>query len=263
MKSLEELFGAPAKKEATERREIFAPLLAKAIEAANTKEVPQAEEAVFRASGLGYCGRFIIYKLRGYTDKKTAQEALTLEFGTAIHEILQRYISGMKEFVTMEEEVSIEGINNTNGHFDGILNIGKKRYLLEIKSSNVEAFQRLSLRPIPYDAHKKQANFYMKALDIEETIFLYVNKNGKLLADFERANPDVNPLFLEILYKREEKLHEENKNFVEYLTKCYKDGIMPEYKRVSQCTWCNFADQCKEDRKTERKAKKALGNEQV
>lgn len=256
--NLEEIFNQPAEERTFTREEIFVPLLKQIIEQENNPDPEPSEEAVFRASGLGYCGRATLYKLLGLPEGKTYGEVLTLEFGTQIHEIVQKYVKMLDGvFISMEDEIRVDGVENVSGHYDGLVEINGKRYLIEFKSSNVEAYQRLIQRPIPYDAHKKQSTFYMKALGVDEVIFVYINKNGKLLADFEKANPDAPPVFLEIRYKFDEELYNEIISKVEDLTNHFKNGTMPEYKRVSQCSWCSFSAQCAIDRKKESAERRA------
>jgi CRISPR/Cas system-associated exonuclease Cas4 (RecB family) len=218
--------------------------------------------AKFRASSLGSCQRQILYKLTGdYPEEKTAREVMTLNLGTAVHEVLQEYIKRIPGFVSMEDTVRFPEVVNTDGHYDGLIVINGKRYLLEIKTSNVEAYQRLVSRPVPYMKHQMQATFYMKALDVEETIFLYVNKNGMFVGDFAKMYPDANPYFLEIRYKLNPKIHELNVEFAKSLEMHYNDGTLPAYKKNSSCDYCPLAikEKCKSDRKVERRAAKEVG----
>lgn len=253
MATLDELFAMPAEEV---RYEILVPLLERHLLSLN-EEGKIAEEPVFRASGIGYCGRALLYKLRGEPDTKTPQEFFTLNVGTALHELIQGYIKQIVGLgISLEEEITCEELPMCPGHYDYVLKIGKKKYLLEIKTCNVEAYQNLCLRPYPYDAHKKQATIYMNALGIDETIFLYVNKNTRLLKEFEKENPGYNPIFLEIHYKYDSKLFNDRKEFVEGLIQHFKDNTSPDYKRIAQCVWCKFADKCKADRKQQKKEEK-------
>lgn len=235
---------------------IFIPILEEAMAKANPEHPYNGEEPVFRASSLGYCLRKQLYKLKGYTEEKTAKEHFTLNLGTVVHEMLQKYIAEYTTIgISSEETIQLEELKYRTGHYDYLVKIAGKKYLLEIKTSNVEAYQRLALRPIPYAKHKRQATFYMKALGVTEAIFLYVNKNGSLLADFAKENPDVHPVFLEVYYKLEEKLHKENVNENNELIEHFRNGTLPPYVAVSECSYCpaSIKDQCKKDRKIERK----------
>lgn len=246
----------PAKQEMD--RAILTPMLEQLILERNKEERVQNKEKLFRASSLGYCDRQVLYKLKGLEDEKTGIEYFTLNLGTAVHEVLQAYIAGSSMAISSEDEITVEEIPNTTGHYDYLLQIGEKRVLLEIKTCNVEAFERLALRPLPYESHKLQATFYMLSLEVDDAIFLYVNKNGMLTSKFARENPGIHPLFLEIPYKLEQKCVDKIVEITYRRKHHYDTDTMPEYKAISQCTYCpaKIKDQCKIDRKLEKKARK-------
>lgn len=252
--NLDDLFNLPGTyKKPEPPKQILVPRLAKLMESENRKLVPPAQEPVFRASGLGYCPRYTLYSFGGYEDAKTYQEVFTLNQGTKIHDIIQEYLKKDPNLLlALEDEITNGDIPFTNGHFDGLLNIDGEKYLLEIKSQHVEAYQRMCLLRQPYKAHIRQAHFYMRALNVDKVIFLYVNSNKKLLEDFAKENPDVNPVFCEIVYNFDEAVYSEIKDSVDSLVTHFRNKTKPVYKTVSQCSWCQFREKCLRDNEEEK-----------
>jgi hypothetical protein len=259
--NLGDLWDAPAQKiEYNIYKPIFVPILENTIAKQTKRVYPKSEEPAFRASGLGSCPRLTLYKLRGVVEEEyEAKSAITLDMGTAVHEILQNYLTKDGLLDSLEETVSTEEVVNTTGHYDGVITIDNKRYLIEFKTTNVEAYQRLATKPIPWKKHQQQATFYMKALGVDVCLFVYINRNLALLSDFEKANPDVNPVFLEVPFKYDPKLLEKNAEENQALTNHFYAGTLPKYERNSTCDYCpsETKERCKIDRKLEKAAEKA------
>jgi CRISPR/Cas system-associated exonuclease Cas4 (RecB family) len=251
---IDSLFNIPStQKEEVVRSDepIFIPMLIKAIEDKYAKTVEPSKKAVFRASGIGGCGRAILYKLKGYEDRKDAISLLALEQGTFIHEFLQGALGDILE--ASEDEVMLFN-NRLSGHFDGEV---LKDYLLEIKTMNHLAYQRMAVYKKIYPKYLMQAAVYMKARGKKKCIFVFVNKSGVVNDDFKKQYPEIHPVFLEIIVDYNDKLFDSVRDKVDSLTEHFNNNTMPEYEKIlSECSYCPFKEQCKKDRKAEKKAKK-------
>ena len=97
--------------------------------------------------------------------------------GHAVHERLQGYL---KESGTLKQvETPIENIEyEIQGHADGIIEVGGKEGVLEIKSINSNQFYALHE---PKPEHLIQLNVYMFALDIPRGCLLYECKDNQEL----------------------------------------------------------------------------------
>lgn len=260
MSSLGDLWSAPAKYvEQVVYKPIFIPIMEEIISKESKQIYPKSDEPVFRASGLGSCPRLTLYKLRGLVEEeRDAKSSITLDLGTAVHEILQGYLNKHGALDSMEETVSTPEVINTTGHYDGVVTIDGVRYLIEFKTTNVEAYQRLALKPIPWKKHQQQATFYMKSLNVDTCLFVYINRNLALLSEFEKNNPHVNPVFLEVPFKYTQTLLDQNAEETRALTEHFNKGTLPKYERNSTCEYCPDAtkERCKVDRKLEKAALK-------
>lgn len=256
---INDLFEMPAAKQQrsnNQRSDLIVSRLEKFIEESNYRVFEPKDEPVFRASSAGSCPRSLIYGLKGYTDDKKASSWFILNTGTVLHELIQKYLEPIIE--SMEDRVESDELP-LNGHYDGIVNINGKRFLLEIKTVNVENYQRLLIFEQISGLYKKQATIYMHILGLKKCIFLFVNKNNKLTNEFEKQyeSDKFNPVFHEIVFEYDEKMYEELKVELQNVIEHFKNGTLPEYKRVGKCNYCDFASKCKEDRELD-KAKKKL-----
>jgi hypothetical protein len=100
--------------------------------------------------------------------------------GHGVHYRLQRYL---KEIGTLvETEVPVENQEyEICGSADGILKLGKREGVLEIKSINANGFYATHE---PKPDHIIQINIYMFCLGIPRGCVLYENKNNQELKEF-------------------------------------------------------------------------------
>jgi hypothetical protein len=232
------------------------PVLINQMELESKKTHPPKEEAQFRASGIGGCKRKMMYKLLGYEEQLDHISAFTLEQGTLIHEMIQGYLQRAGVIESLEEELKI--LPNLNGHYDGVVVLNGERYLLEIKTINGEAYERLLKYNSVYKKYILQAHCYMHALDLNKALFLFVNKNHMLSDSCKEEIPSADPLFHEVEVRFDDSVWQEIKDKVSELTNDFKNGIMPAFKRVSECSYCNFKTQCESDWKIEKENKKKI-----
>lgn len=236
------------------RNNILIPILAKQMRDENKKMYNKAEEATFRASGIGGCPRKMMYQLLGYENTPEHLSVFTLQQGTLIHEMIQGYLQRSGIIESLEEELHI--LPQLKGHYDGVIKINGERYLLEIKTINHLAYERVSKYNTIYNKYVLQAHCYMKALGLTKCIFLFVNKGHMVTEEFAKENPHIDPVFHEIELKFDDNVWQDIQDKLSLLTEQFNLGIMPPAKKVSECSYCQFADKCKQDWKEEKAAKK-------
>jgi CRISPR/Cas system-associated exonuclease Cas4 (RecB family) len=231
------------------------PKLIEQMTLESKKTRPVAQEAKFRASGMGGCKRKMIYELMGYESEPDHVGAFTLEQGTLIHEMIQGYLQRAGVIESMEEELQI--LPELNGHYDGVINLNGERYLLEIKTINHIAYERVSKYNTVYKKYVIQAHCYMKALGLNKCLFLFVNKGHTVSEEFAQQNPDIDKLFHEIEVRFDNKIWGEIESKVSELKEYFSSKTLPPMKKVSECSYCTFQNKCYSDWESEKIAKKA------
>jgi len=231
------------------------PTLINQMEEESKKTYPPAKEPAFRASGVGGCQRKMMYKLLGYDERHDHVSVFTLQQGTLVHEMIQNYLQRAGVIESLEEELQI--LPNLKGHYDGVIQLEGERYLLEIKTINHVAYERVSKYNTVYKKYLLQAHCYMKALDLKKAIFLFVNKGHTISDEFKADNPDIDPLFHEVEIHFDKKIWAEVEEKLGELVKYFDTKTMPPAKKVSECAYCNFKDKCWSDWASEKEQKKS------
>jgi hypothetical protein len=92
-------------------------------------------------------------------------------------------------------------LHGVTAHVDGILRIGKKKKVLELKTCNAMQFKLVAdMKRRPQPAHVLQTQLYMWLTGLKEGIILYMDKDESLLAMFEvKYDPAVIEKALEAL----------------------------------------------------------------
>lgn len=121
--------------------------------------------------------------------------------GHAVHERLQTYLE--RAGILLQAEVPVESKEyEILGHTDGILQIGKVKGILEIKSMNANTFYS-SYDPKP--EHLIQVNIYMFCTGIDRACLLYECKDDQALKEFfVKQDPEIlNPVLSKIQHVQE------------------------------------------------------------
>ena len=236
------------------RNNILIPILTQQMRDENKRTYKKADDATFRASGIGGCSRKMMYQLLGYDSEPDHLSVFTLQQGTIIHEMIQGYLQRSGIIESLEEELNI--LPQLKGHYDGVIQINGERYLLEIKTINHQAYERVSKYNVIYNKYILQAHCYMKALNLSKCLFLFVNKGHMLTEEFATENPHIDPVFHEIELSFDQEIWNEIESKLGLLTEQFNLGVMPPAKKVSECAYCQFAEQCKQDWAKEKAAKK-------
>lgn len=187
----------------------------------------------FHPSYTNQCARYWYYLFNGVEMKPSfsPQTYRIFDNGHAVHERIYGYFRDMGILVAEEIPVYYEDPPVT-GTADGIIDFyGKK--LIELKSISSEGFEYRRLYKKPKDDHFRQAQIYMRCLELDQAFVIYENKNNQTI--------------LPILIDRDDDFID--KLFTKY-RKIYKSVVenqIPEqpYKITSKnCSSCDLFSLC-------------------
>lgn len=196
----------------------------------------------FHPSYTNQCSRYWYYLFNGVQMKSSfsPQTYRIFDNGHSVHNRLYSYFREMG--VLLEEEIPVSwGTPPIEGTADGIIDWGGRK-LIELKSISSEGFHYRKLYNKPKDEHYRQAQIYMKCLDLDSGYVIYENKN----------NQEILPIHIEIDNKFIDKLF---KKYTEIYNN-YLNNQIPErpYKRTSaHCGSCDLAALCWSENVQERK----------
>lgn len=196
----------------------------------------------FHPSYTNQCSRYWYYLFNGVQVKSSfsPQTYRIFDNGHSVHNRLYSYFREMG--ILLEEEIPVSwGTPPIEGTADGIIDWGGRK-LIELKSISSEGFHYRKLYNKPKDEHYRQAQIYMKCLDLDSGYVIYENKN----------NQEILPIYIEKDNKFIDKLF---KKYTEYYNN-YLNNQIPErpYKRTSaNCSSCDLAALCWSENVQERK----------
>lgn len=217
-------------------------------------------------SKSGDCVRKLGYYLAGYPQSAWGwRQSVTLDDGTRGHTVIRKDMIRSLEnshfsLIGQEREVILRlGEHSWKGHVDGIIqkmcgldsSIGeckdhtaiKDKTLLEVKTSGASTFKSLEKDGISY-SYRCQANAYMHATGIHETLFLFKDKGTGKLWSF--------------LYEFDHDIMDEVAKRLLASTEVVTKGLDPqnlarEYgpdekgKLPFECSYCPFIKECWKD----------------
>jgi len=190
----------------------------------------------FHPSYTNQCARYWYYIFQGakVTPSFSAQTYRIFDNGHAVHERIYSYFKNIGILVAEEIPVTYENPPIT-GTADGIIDFHGKK-LIELKSISAEGFEYRRIYNKPKDDHYRQAQIYMRCLDLESAFVIYENKN----------NQDILPI---LIYRDEEFIDNLFKKYTKIYER-YKESKMPKrpYKQTSpKCTSCDLYQHCWSD----------------
>jgi CRISPR-associated protein Cas4 len=134
----------------------------------------------FYITDAGKCPRQVWFSLKGYPKKPLEPHVLRqLHHGDVIHSKLMTILYSLG--LVKATEIEIPPQEFINGRADAIICIDNRDYVVEIKSINNFAFEKLDY---PNPDHVKQINMYMHYFKIPKGILIYENKNTQELREF-------------------------------------------------------------------------------
>lgn len=187
----------------------------------------------FHPSYTNQCSRYWYYLFEGaeVTTSFNPQTYRIFDNGHAVHERLYGYLRELGILVAEEIPVTYDN-PPIEGTADGIIDLDGHK-LIELKSISNEGFHYRKLYKKPKDEHYRQAQIYMRCLDLPSGFVIYENKNNQEIFPILIERDDV---FIDKLFKKYQGIHES------YLK---KEIPARPYKRSSaNCSNCDLADKC-------------------
>lgn len=187
----------------------------------------------FHPSYTNQCARYWYYLFEGIEMETSfsPQTYRIFDNGHAVHERIYSYLRDMGILVAEEIPVTYDD-PPIEGTADGVIDFyGKK--LIELKSISNEGFEYRRIYKKPKDDHFRQAQIYMRCLDLDQAFVIYENKNNQQILPILIDKDDT---FIDKLFTKYRKFY---KNFVE--------GTIPDqpYKMTSKnCSNCDLYSHC-------------------
>ena len=200
----------------------------------NGSEKGDGTRDYFYVSEVDSCPRALFYKMKGYPKEPfTPTTYRKLDNGDYVHRRIMSMLLSLGIVVAAEIRIPEDKI--FHGRADAIVSIDDELYVLEIKSANKYAFEKMD-RPDP--AHLKQVQLYMHYFKIDRGIILVENKNDQELKEFT--------------VHRDEKLLSEISHTFQNLKEMVSTNTIPpkpNYGRSDKwrCDYCAFRETCKKD----------------
>ena len=203
------------------------------ISLSKRNKVEQRKVEYFRPSNTNQCTRYWYYCFTGvdYPVSFSSQTYRIFDNGHAVHDRLYSYFREMGILVAEELPLSYDD-PPIQGTADGIIDLHGNR-LIELKSISAEGFEYRRLSRKPSADHYRQAQIYMKCLDLDSGFVIYENKN----------NQQILPIYIERDDKFIDKLFDKYRK----IYKNVKEGSIPDrpYKRTSKhCASCDLQAHC-------------------
>ena len=232
---------------------------------------PKKQREPITLSGAGKCQRQAMYKILGAEKHSWGwRQKITLEDGDHAHDQLRKYLKSAlrtrEHFRLVDQEktvyLNVHGII-IRGHIDGkitrICDCEEHRdwprdTVLEVKTAGPYTYPKFSKGEIPKD-YQAQANAYMAALGITDTLFMVKDKGT--------GN------FVFIPYRFDEEMMKGIFERLDRITKFIRgEGASTELEREHgpdkngylpfECNYCDYVLKCWKDRKPVKLNKKAV-----
>lgn len=232
---------------ATNSREVDTTKLAKQLFAVYTDE---PEEKVIKkkqfapssiGNGHGACARYWNYAFKGTNSfkKHSIRGLSSLQSGTDRHTQLQTLLDKAGLLEASEVKISSDS-PPIGGYVDALINFDNKQIVVEIKTINVNGFEKLPIQG-PVGHHLIQLLLYMHFLEKENGLLWYENKNT---GEWHWVN---------VLMTEKNKKYV--KSIIEWLQEVWQASSfldeLPkrQYKKSSpNCKYCPFIQTCWEER---------------
>lgn len=187
----------------------------------------------FHPSYTNQCSRYWYYLFNGVEVASifSPQTYRIFDNGHAVHERIYSYLRGMNILVAEEIPVTYDS-PPIEGTADGIIDLNGHK-LIELKSISNEGFHYRQLHKKPKDDHIRQAQIYMRCLDLPAGFVIYENKNNQEILPIYIERDDV---FIDKLFKK----------YTDIYDAFLKQEIpVQPYKRTSaKCADCVLAEKC-------------------
>lgn len=187
----------------------------------------------FHPSYTNQCARYWYYLFEGVemTTSFSPQTYRIFDNGHAVHERIYSYLRDLGILVAEEIPVTYDS-PPIEGTADGIIDLNGHK-LIELKSISNEGFHYRQLHKKPKDDHIRQAQIYMKCLDLPSGFVIYENKNNQEILPIYIERDDA---FIDKLFKKYNGIYDA------YLKR--EIPIQPYKRSSAKCAECDLADKC-------------------
>jgi len=159
----------------------------------------------FHPSYTNQCARYWVYLFRGVSIEPTftGHTYRIFDNGHAVHDRLYDYFRNMG--ILLEEEIPVDHKDPpVRGTADGIIDWDGRK-LIELKSISQEGFHYRQLHNKPKDDHIRQAQVYMRCLDLDDGFVIYENKNNQQILPIYMERDDA---YIDKLFKKWSKWYQ-------------------------------------------------------
>jgi CRISPR/Cas system-associated exonuclease Cas4 (RecB family) len=204
-------------------------------------KVEKRQKFTFSPSTVGYshgtCARYwnLVFSGAEFEETFTAQGIAAMQNGTDSHNRLQKLMVDNNLVKEIEREIRLAD-PPIRGFADLIFEVDGQEVVGEIKTIKDEYFTVRKNNSTPSDSHLVQLLIYMKALDLEEGVFIYENKNTHDLAGISVVMSDENKEYIDYIF-----------NWMREVYAAWKDGKnikRPFTKSSNFCKYCPIMEDC-------------------
>jgi len=180
-------------------------------------------------SEAGKCPRAVYFRIKGYAKKAMDARILRLlDHGGYTHLRIMGVLFSLG--IVRASEIEIPSKELVSGRADAIVSLNNHLYVVEIKSVNRTAFNKLEEPDVD---HLKQLQLYLHYFNINDGIIIYECKDTQDIKEFA------------VSYNKEEvdAMLEEFKK----LKKKIESNIIPEIPKDIEkwrCDYCPYAEEC-------------------
>lgn len=180
-------------------------------------------------SDAGKCSRAVYFRIKGFAKKAMDARILRLlDHGGYTHLRIMGVLFSLG--IVRASEIEIPSKEIVSGRADAIVSLNNHLYVVEIKSINKVAFNKLEE---PNPDHLKQLQLYLHYFNLEEGIIIYECKDTQDIKEFT------------VSYNKEyvDKMLEDFKE----LRKKINSNIVPAIPRDIEkwrCDYCPYAEEC-------------------
>lgn len=189
----------------------------------------EKESSNLYVSDAGKCPRAIYFRAKGYAKKAMDARVLRLlDHGGYTHLRIMGVL--FSQGIVRASEVEVPPQEMIGGRADAIVSLNNRLYVLEIKSVNKAAFNKLE-KPNP--DHVKQLQLYLHYFKLKDGIIIYECKDTQNIKEFA-VSYDQEGVSLIL------------KDF-EGLKRNINEGIVPEIPGEIEkwrCDYCPYAEEC-------------------
>lgn len=189
-----------------------------------------------RPSGIHRCSRAQVLASRLDPDEMIqlpVRLAAAFEFGTAVHELIQRSLPEVPAEETWDSGVM-------TGHSD--LRMTEDGILVDLKTINVEGYVEVAKNG-PKQEHLEQVSWYAVQAGCAAAAIVYINKNGTIPATMKKGL-ELDPLWQVCPIEVDRFVAKAMDNKAQVIKDHVAAGTLPKFAEIVECRWCDHRTAC-------------------